>query len=81
MRGRRVPVLGGLYGPPALSRFVGPKTEQIRLIGNKGLVDLERGRIRRLTDGGDVVESLSREQVRPSAVACVREAFIDLWRS
>lgn len=57
----------GLYGSLLLSRFIGPKTEQIRLIGNKGIVHLERGRIRRLTNDGQVVESLSREQAWPSA--------------
>ncbi|GLY53592.1 hypothetical protein Lesp01_72480 [Lentzea sp. NBRC 102530] len=59
----------GLYGSLLLSRFIGPKSEQIRLIGNKGIVHLERGRIRRLTNDGQVVESLSREQAWPSAAA------------
>ncbi|WP_418155547.1 Gfo/Idh/MocA family protein [Actinoalloteichus caeruleus] len=57
----------GLYGSLLLSRFIGPKSEQIRLVGSKGIVHLERGRIRRLTNGGDVVESLAREQAWPSA--------------
>ncbi|NKE55382.1 Gfo/Idh/MocA family oxidoreductase [Lentzea sp. PSKA42] len=57
----------GLYGSLLLSRFIGPKSEQIRLIGNKGIVHLERGRIRRLSNDGQVVESLSREQAWPSA--------------
>lgn len=57
----------GLYGSLLLSRFIGPKTEEIRLIGNKGIVHLERGRIRRLSNGGEVLESLSREQAWPSA--------------
>jgi predicted dehydrogenase len=57
----------GLYGSLLLSRFIGPKSEQIRLVGSKGIVHLERGRIRRLTNGGEVVESLAREQAWPSA--------------
>ncbi len=57
----------GLYGSLLLSRFIGPKAEQIRLVGSKGIVHLERGRIRRLTNGGDVVESLAREEAWPSA--------------
>lgn len=57
----------GLYGSLLLSRFIGPKSEQIRLVGSKGIVHLERGRIRRLTNGGEVVESLAREQSWPSA--------------
>jgi predicted dehydrogenase len=57
----------GFYGSLLLSRFIGPRTEQIRLIGSKGIVHLERGQIRRLTNGGDVIESLSRDQAWPSA--------------
>lgn len=57
----------GLYGSLLLSRFIGPKSEQIRLVGSKGIVHLERGRIQRLTNGGEVVESLAREQAWPSA--------------
>ncbi|SFB59130.1 Predicted dehydrogenase [Amycolatopsis marina] len=57
----------GLYGSLLLSRFIGPKAEQIRLVGSKGIVRLERGRIQRLTNGGEVVESLAREQAWPSA--------------
>lgn len=57
----------GLYGSLLLSRFIGPKSERIRLVGSKGIVHLERGRIRRLTNGGEIVESLAREQAWPSA--------------
>jgi predicted dehydrogenase len=57
----------GLYGSLLLSRFIGPKTEHIRPVGSKGMVHLERGRIRRLANGGDVIESLSRDQAWPSA--------------
>lgn len=65
----------GLYGSLLLSRFIGPKTEQIRLFGSRGIVHLERGRIRRLTSGGEVIESLSREQAWPSAAACQVDYF------
>ena len=66
---------GGLYGSLLLSRFIGPKSEQIRLVGSKGMVQLERGRVRRLTNGGEVTESLSREQAWPSAAACQVDYF------
>ncbi len=65
----------GLYGSLLLSRFVGPKAEEIRLVGSEGIVHLERGRIRRLTNGGDVIESLTREQAWPSAAACQIDYF------
>lgn len=70
----------GLYGSLLLSRFIGPKTESIRLAGSKGIVDLERGRIRRLTNHGDVVESLSREQSWPSAATCQIDHFCRVIR-
>ncbi|WP_406637618.1 Gfo/Idh/MocA family protein [Amycolatopsis sp. WGS_07] len=57
----------GLYGSLLLSRAIGPKCERIRLAGSKGVVCLERGRIARLTNDGEVVESLAREQAWPSA--------------
>ncbi|WP_327097366.1 Gfo/Idh/MocA family oxidoreductase [Nocardia vinacea] len=66
---------GGLYGSLLLSRFIGPKTEEIRLVGSDGVVHLERGRIRRLTNSGEVIESLHREQAWPSAAACQIDYF------
>ncbi|WP_433228776.1 Gfo/Idh/MocA family protein [Actinomadura formosensis] len=65
----------GLYGSLLLSRFIGPKTEQIRLVGSKGIVHLERGKIRRLSNDGEVIESLAREQAWPSAAACQIDYF------
>ncbi|RLK58776.1 Gfo/Idh/MocA family protein [Actinokineospora cianjurensis] len=59
----------GLYGSLLLSRFIGPKTEEIRLVGTHGIVHLERGRLQRLTNDGQVVESLVREQSWPAAAA------------
>ena len=65
----------GLYGSLLVSRFIGPKREQIRLVGSKGIVQLERGRVQRLTNDGEVIESLSREQAWPSAAACQVDYF------
>lgn len=65
----------GLYGSLLLSRFIGPKSEQIRLVGSKGIVQLERGRIQRLSNSGQIVESLTREQAWPSAAACQIDHF------
>ncbi|WP_245746504.1 Gfo/Idh/MocA family protein [Nocardia altamirensis] len=65
----------GLYGSLLLSRFMGPKAEEIRLVGSDGIVHLERGCIRRLTNGGEVIESLRREQAWPSAAACQIDYF------
>ncbi|SNR74271.1 Predicted dehydrogenase [Haloechinothrix alba] len=65
----------GLYGSLLLSRYLGPKTEQIRLVGSRGVVHLERGRIRRLTNDGEAIESLSREQAWPSAATCQIDYF------
>ncbi|MDQ1304697.1 MAG: hypothetical protein QG671_524 [Actinomycetota bacterium] len=65
----------GLYGSLLLSRFIGPKAERLRVVGSQGIVDLERGRLRRLNNAGDVVESLTREQGWPSASASQIDHF------
>lgn len=65
----------GLYGSLLVSRFIGPKQEHIRLVGSKGIVRLERGRIQRLASDGEVIESLAREQSWPSAAACQVDHF------
>ncbi|HEY9470389.1 MAG TPA: Gfo/Idh/MocA family oxidoreductase [Propionibacteriaceae bacterium] len=65
----------GLYGSLLLSRFIGPKTEEIRLVGSKGMVHPERGRIRRLANNGEVIESLSREQAWPAAATSQIDHF------
>lgn len=65
----------GLYGSLLLSRFIGPKSEQIRLVGSKGIVHLERGRVRRLTNDGEVVESLVRGQAWPAAAVSQVDYF------
>ncbi|MFK4102909.1 Gfo/Idh/MocA family protein [Streptomyces sp. NPDC019531] len=65
----------GLYGSLLLSRYIGPKTEQIRLVGSKGMVRLERGRLQRLSNSGKVIESLSRDQAWPAAAACQIDYF------
>ncbi|WP_084526679.1 Gfo/Idh/MocA family protein [Nocardia vaccinii] len=65
----------GPYGSLLLSRFIGPKAEEIRLVGSNGIVHLERGRLCRLTNGGDVIESLIREHGWPSAAASQIDYF------
>jgi predicted dehydrogenase len=65
----------GLYGSLLLSRYIGPKHEEITLVGSKGIVHLERGRIRRLRNNGEVIESLAREQAWPSAATCQIDYF------
>ncbi len=59
----------GLYGSLLLSRFLGPKTEELRVVGDRGAVHLERNRIRRLTNRGEVVETISRESAGQAAAA------------
>lgn len=53
---------GGLHGTCVLSRFVPPKTELIRVVGNRGIVEVERSSIRRLTSSGEVADFLVRER-------------------
>jgi len=56
-----------LYGSLFLSRYCPPKTEQIKVIGDRGIIEVERGRIRRLRNNGEIVESLTREYSWPIA--------------
>ncbi|MGW5789215.1 Gfo/Idh/MocA family protein [Saccharopolyspora sp. NPDC003752] len=70
----------GLFGHALLSRCVAPKTETIRAIGTRGAVVLERGRVRRLSPDGDVVESLAREQSWPSAARAQVDHFCRILR-
>lgn len=65
----------GLYGSVLISRFIGPKQEQIRLVGSNGMVILERGKLQRLSNSGKPIESLSREQSWPAAAACQIDHF------
>ncbi|MGE0792607.1 MAG: Gfo/Idh/MocA family protein [Candidatus Woesearchaeota archaeon] len=57
----------GLNGSLLLSRFYAPKTEYLRVIGSKGVVDVQRGSIKRFKEDGTLVESLIRENAWPSA--------------
>ena len=59
----------GLYGSIFLSRYCPPKTERIKVLGSRGIIELERGKIRRLGSNGEVVESLVREHSWPVAAA------------
>jgi predicted dehydrogenase len=65
----------GMYGSALLSRFIGPKSERIRLVGSKGIVALERGRLRRMDNHGEVIESLAREQSWPAAATAQIDHF------
>lgn len=58
---------GGLYGSLTLSRYYPPKTERLRVIGSRGMVEVEKDNIRRLKSNGDVVEAIMREHNWPVA--------------
>lgn len=51
----------GPHGSLILSRFYPPKTENITILGSKGIIEVKRGSIRRLKNNGKVIESLTRE--------------------
>ncbi|VVB60736.1 UDP-N-acetylglucosamine 3-dehydrogenase [uncultured archaeon] len=58
-----------LYGSLILSRYYPPKTESIKVIGSKGIIEIDRGSIKRLKSNGEVAESLTREYSWPVAAA------------
>lgn len=57
----------GLTGSLLLSRCFPPKTEYIKVLGSRGIIEIERGRIRRMKNNGEVTESLIRESSWPLA--------------
>ncbi len=65
----------GLYGSLLLSRFLGPKTEQLRVVGTRGVVQLGRNRIQRLTNAGDVIETVLRKPTGQAAGASQVDYF------
>ena len=58
---------GGLYGSLILSRFYAPKTEYLRVVGSRGVVEVQKGSIKKYKINGEVVESLTRDNAWPSA--------------
>lgn len=70
----------GLFGSALLSRCISPKTELIRVMGTRGTVELERGRIQRVRPDGQIAESLSREQSWPSAATVQVDHFCRVIR-
>lgn len=64
-----------LHGSLILSRNYPPKREYIRVVGTKGIVEVERGRVRRLKSNGNVSESLIREHSWPLAATKQIEYF------
>jgi predicted dehydrogenase len=60
----------GLHGTVRISRFMPPKTEKFRVTGSKGIVEIERGCIRRLRSDGTLLEELKRTAAwGPAAVS------------
>lgn len=65
----------GLHGVMILSRRYPPKTETFRVIGTRGIVELERGSIKRLNPRGEVAEHLKREHSWPAAASTQIDYF------
>ena len=70
----------GLYGTLLVSRFYGPKTEEFKVIGTHGIIELERGAIRRRQSSGELVENLTRDKAWPSASAAQIDHFCRVIR-
>lgn len=51
----------GLQGVCRLSRFYPPKTESFTVVGTDGMVEISRGRIRRMRSDGHVAESFAHD--------------------
>jgi predicted dehydrogenase len=57
----------GLNGHIEISRYASPKTEFMKIIGTKGIIEINRGSIKRIKNNGEVAESLIREVAWPIA--------------
>ncbi len=57
----------GFHGSLTISSYYSPKTQDLKLIGTKGRVEVERGAIRKFNETGEMTESLIRENSWPSA--------------
>lgn len=66
---------GGLHGKALVSRFIGPATERLSVVGTDGAVELERGSIRRLEGDGEVSEHLTRERAWGAAAGTQIDYF------
>jgi len=58
-----------ISGSIILSRYYSPKTEYIKVIGSKGILFVERGKISRLKSNGEVIEALTRENAWSTAAS------------
>jgi len=71
----------GLYGNLIISRYYSPKTEYIKVVGSRGVIEVERGKIRRKKSDGEVVESLSRDIAWPTAAVNQIDYFCRVIRN
>lgn len=58
-----------INGSLILSRYYSPKTEYIKVVGNRGIIEVERGKIVRYSNDGTIIESLTRENSWPTAAS------------
>ncbi|MBU1038813.1 Gfo/Idh/MocA family oxidoreductase [Patescibacteria group bacterium] len=56
-----------IWGNLFISRVVPPKNEIFRVVGTRGIIELERGRLERFSSDGKSLEKLLRENSWPSA--------------
>lgn len=69
-----------LYGSLIISRHYPPKTETIKVLGSRGIIEVERGGIRRLDSNGELLEHLRREQSWPVAATNQIDYFCKVIR-
>ncbi|MFH1769277.1 MAG: Gfo/Idh/MocA family oxidoreductase [Parcubacteria group bacterium] len=67
-----------LFGSVIFSRYYPPKTEYLKVLGTKGVIELQRGSIRRLRSDGSVADSLTREIAWPAAAIEQVEYFCEV---
>lgn len=65
----------GLHGSCIVSRYLPPKTERLVVVGTGGIIEVERGSIRRLDSNGEVSEHLLRERAWDAAASTQIDYF------
>ncbi len=67
-----------LWGNLFISRVVPPKNEMFRVVGTRGIIELQRGRLERFSSDGQSLEKLVRENSWPSAFSDQIDYFIGI---
>ena len=70
----------GLHGSFICSRYYPPKTEYIKIIGDKGMLEIEKNKLRYLDNNGNVLEEIARENNTVTTASSQIDYFVQVIR-